>query len=231
MLATTNAARADTATVTAYRQPRASAAHCRLTVLTLRAWARARLWQAGDLDLHGAVDMLQAAAVRDGLVANVGQDRVQEIMAAAFAAVRDNLFKFEDIEAKPTFAEDASSAPGWRDAAVDYHKDSGVRVSVTSYTADELTRLRELMADNVMLERAWHEIKRPTDRAAASTVEALMLALRERGAAALAEPECQKRLANISTAQMRDVLARLMALRPSYPAIDDELLFLLGKQL
>ena len=101
----------------------------------------------------------------------------------------------------------------------------------TSYTADELTRLRELMADNVMLERAWHEIKRPTDRAAASTVEALMLALRERGAAALAEPECQKRLANISTAQMRDVLARLMALRPSYPAIDDELLFLLGKQL
>ena len=30
---------------------------------------------------------------------------------------------------------------------------------------------------------------------------------------------------------MRDVLARLMALRPSYPAIDDELLILLGKQL
>src|SRR6185503_2763364 len=157
MLATTNAARADTATVTAYRQPRASAAHCRLTVLTLRAWARARLWQAGDLDLHGAIDMLQAAAVRDGLVANVGQDRVQEIMAAAFAAVRDNLFKFEDIEAEPTFADDARSAPGWRDAG-DYHKDRGTRVSVTSYTADDLARLRELMADNVTVERAWAEV-------------------------------------------------------------------------
>ena len=96
-----------------------------------------------------------------------------------------------------------------------------------------LAHLRQLMADNVTLERAWAEIKRAHfhGRAAESTVEALMLALRERGAAALAEPECQKRLANISTAQMRDVLARLMALRPSYPAIDDELLFLLGKQL
>ena len=129
------------------------------------------------------------------------------------------------------FADDPWSAPGWHEAAVEYHKDRGVRVSVTSYTADELARLRELMADNVTLERAWHEINHPADRAAASTVEALMFALRERGAAALAEPECQKRLADMSTAQMRDILARLMALRPSYPAIDDELLFLLGKQL
>ena len=131
------------------------------------------LWQAGGLDLHKAVDMLQAASVRDGLVAKVGQDRVQEIMAAAFAAVRDNLLTFEDIEAEPTFADDASSAPGWRDAAVNYHKDRGARVSVTSYTADELARLRELMADNVTLERAWHEINHPADRAAASTFEAL----------------------------------------------------------
>ena len=61
-----------------------------LIVLTLRAWARARLWQASDLDLHDAVDILQAAAIRDGLVAKPGQDRVQEIMAAAFAAVRDD---------------------------------------------------------------------------------------------------------------------------------------------
>jgi hypothetical protein len=224
-------ARAETATETVCPQPPVSVAHCPLIVLTSRALARATLWQAGDLDLHEAVDMLQAAAVRDGLVAKLGQDRVQEMMAAAFAAVRDDLLKFEDIEAELTFADGAQSEPGWRDAAVDYHKDRSVRVSVTSYTADQLARLRELMADNVTLERAWHEINHPADRAAASTVEALMLALRERGAAALAEPEYQKRLADMSTAQMRDVLARLMALRPSYPAIDDELLFLLGKQL
>jgi hypothetical protein len=217
-------------TETVCRQPLVSVAHCPLIVLTLRAWARATLWQAGDLDLHEAADMLQAAAVHDGLVAKVGQDRVQEILAAAFAAVRDTLLKFEHIKTEPSFADNGLSAPGRRDAAVG-HKDRRFRVSVTSYTVNELARLRELQADNVTLERAWHEINRLTDRATASTIEALMLALRERGAAALAEPDRQKLLANVSTAQMRDILARLMAFRPSYPAIDDELLFLLGKQL
>jgi hypothetical protein len=216
---------------TARRRPRAAGARRPLPAFQLGAWARARLWQAGELDLHGAVDTLQAAAVRDGILAKFGQDRVQEIMAAAFAAVRDDLLKFDDIESEPTFADDAWSAPSWHDAAVDYHQDRGDRVSVIAYTADELARLRGLMADNVTLERAWHEINHPTDRAAASTVEALMLALRERGAAALAEPDCQRRLADMSTAQVRDILARLMALRPAYPAIDDELLFLLGEQL
>src|SRR5262249_33415374 len=90
---------------------------------------------------RGGVVDTQAAAVRDGLVAKLGQDRVQEIIAAAFTAVRDDLFKFEDIEAEPTFADDAWSAPGWCDAAVDYHKDRGDRVSVRPYTADELARL------------------------------------------------------------------------------------------
>jgi hypothetical protein len=216
---------------TACGQPLVTAAHCPLMVFTFLAWARARLWQAGEFELHEAVDTLQAAVVRHGVVAKFGQDRVQEIMAAAFAAVRDDLLKFEDIESEPSLADDAWSAPGWRDAAIDYHKHRGNRVSVIAYTADELARLRGLMADNVTLERAWHEINRPTDCAAASTVEALMLALRERGAAALAEPDCQRRLADMSTAQVRDILARLMALRPAYPAIDDELLFLLGEQL
>ena len=191
----------------------ASAAYGPLIVLTLRAWARARLWQASDLDLHEAVDILQAAAVRDGLVAKLGQDRVQEIMAAAFAAVRDDPLKFEDIKTEPTFADNASSAPGWRDAAVDYHKDRGVRVSVTSYTADELARLRELMADNVTLERAWHEIKRPTDRAAASTVEALVFALR-RGLDAIEHPDNQQRLSKLNDPQMCEVAARLQKFMP-----------------
>jgi hypothetical protein len=61
--------------------PLAQAARWPLAVLQLRAWARARLWQADELDLHKAVDTLQAAAVRDGLVAKLGQDRVQEIMS------------------------------------------------------------------------------------------------------------------------------------------------------
>ena len=53
--------------------------------------ARARLWQAGEFDLHEAVDFLQRWAVRNKLVRAYGQDAVQAIMARAFAEVRDDL--------------------------------------------------------------------------------------------------------------------------------------------
>ena len=54
-----------------------------------RAEARAYLWSIGDLGLHEAVDVLQADAERDGLVECIGQDGVQEIIAAAFRSFRD----------------------------------------------------------------------------------------------------------------------------------------------
>jgi hypothetical protein len=53
------------------------------------AEARAYLWSIGDLDLHEAVDVLQADAERDGLVERIGQDGVQEIIAAAFRSFRE----------------------------------------------------------------------------------------------------------------------------------------------
>ena len=64
-----------------------------------------------------------------------------------------------------------------------------------------------------------------------STVEALMFSLRQRGAAALAERDCRSRLAELSTAQIRNVIERLIVARPRFPVIDDELLFLLSEQL
>jgi hypothetical protein len=59
-----------------------------LAVFVARAEARAMLWAAGELDLHTAVDELWAAAVRDGLVGKLGADRVQQLLADSFAAVR-----------------------------------------------------------------------------------------------------------------------------------------------
>jgi hypothetical protein len=59
-----------------------------LAVFIARAEARALLWQAGEMDLHEAVDELQATAERDGLVAEIGQDAVQEIITRAFKAVQ-----------------------------------------------------------------------------------------------------------------------------------------------
>ena len=159
-----------------------------LTVFTARCQAKALLWQAGEIDLHDAIDELQGAAVRDGLVAELGQDEVQRPMADAFTA-NPSLF---DVELSSAFI-------------------------------DEIERVCYEVNAQAAGERH--------NRAAASTVEALMLALRSRGAAALAEPETRRRLADLSSAQVREILARLLALRPDYPVIDDELLFLIGEQL
>ena len=61
-----------------------------LKVFIVRAEARALLWQAGEFDLHQAVDELQAADERDGLVTLLGQDGVQRLMAEAFRKVRED---------------------------------------------------------------------------------------------------------------------------------------------
>jgi hypothetical protein len=57
-------------------------------IFIARAEARAALFAAGELDLHEAVDGLQAAGVASGLVVSIGQDAVQAIMAAAFREAR-----------------------------------------------------------------------------------------------------------------------------------------------
>lgn len=55
-----------------------------LEVFLARAEARAHLVANGLYELQEAVDTLQAAAERDGLVAKYGQDEIQQIMAEAF---------------------------------------------------------------------------------------------------------------------------------------------------
>jgi hypothetical protein len=50
--------------------------------------ARATLYAAGELGLQEAVDSLQEWAVKNGLVSAIGQDAVQQLIAAVFMAVR-----------------------------------------------------------------------------------------------------------------------------------------------
>ena len=60
-----------------------------LDVLELRAWARAYLWSIGEINtIPTALDPLQDFAERSGLVEELGQDRVQQILADAFAPFR-----------------------------------------------------------------------------------------------------------------------------------------------
>ena len=59
-----------------------------LAVFRLRAWARGYLWTVFELDLHEAVDVLQAEAECNGLVSRMGADGVQAILADAFHEFR-----------------------------------------------------------------------------------------------------------------------------------------------
>ena len=52
----------------------------------------------------------------------------------------------------------AWDAPSWRQAAVEYHRDRPGRLAV-EIEPKRLARLRHLMADDVSLERAWHELR------------------------------------------------------------------------
>jgi hypothetical protein len=52
-----------------------------LDVFWARCEARAHLYAVGELELHDAVNVLQEHAVRHGLVAEIGEDAVQAIIA------------------------------------------------------------------------------------------------------------------------------------------------------
>jgi hypothetical protein len=60
-----------------------------LDCFVARADARAFLWAIGEYDLPEAVDALQAAAARDGLIDRISQDAVQTIIADAFRPYRE----------------------------------------------------------------------------------------------------------------------------------------------
>jgi hypothetical protein len=221
-----------------------------LGVFVARAEARVILWTAGEISLHEAVDELWAAAVRNGLVAKLGADKGQQLLADIFAKVRSPDECKPEIPARGVealiaglklCADTQRHLAEWESRKAQPAEGLSSTFAAACRKADEkqrrkppdprLEKLRRLLDDDVSLERAWEELNKPTDHAAASTVEALMFSLRERGVAALAEAETRRRLAALSTTQVQVILARLMALRPTYPAIDDELLFLLGEQL
>lgn len=126
-------------------------------VFALRAEALARLYADSEIDFHTTVDELQQSAEANGLVAAIGQDAVQAIMSEAFAAVRDDLPTSDEPMA---FADEAWSAPGWREAAIEYHQDRAGRTLVVELEPERLARARRLMANNISLERAYAELNK-----------------------------------------------------------------------
>jgi uncharacterized protein YjiS (DUF1127 family) len=76
------------------------------------------------------------------------------------------------------------------------------------------------------LDTAWGQLNDPRrfERAAQSTVEALVFELRENGAAQLEKANCRRRLSELSDEQLREVIGRLMAMQPQYLKINDALI-------
>jgi hypothetical protein len=94
----------------------------------------------------------------------------------------------------------------------DRRKDRGARPHYTGAQANPAAHIPHDRGD-VSLDELWELYSRecPTPQA---TIEALMLGLRERGVAALNEPDTQRRLADLSKGQLVEVATRLQKLKP-----------------
>jgi hypothetical protein len=125
-------------------------------------------------------------------------------------------------------ASDAWSDPGWGEAAADHHRSRGKRLLIVETKPERLTHLRQLLMDTVSLERAWYELNRG-DCAAPATVESLFYELRTNGLAAFEQPNCRRRLAELSAEQLRELMAALIRVRPRCAAVSDELLIALDR--
>jgi hypothetical protein len=111
-------------------------------------------------------------------------------------------------------AVDGWDGPGWREAAIEYHKQRGGRAAAVEIEPDRLARLHRLMERNVHLDRAWAELNnldgRPTPQV---TVEAIMYCVRERGLDALKEPANLERLSRCDAAALIQIDQRITKLR------------------
>ena len=97
---------------------------------------------------------------------------------------------------------------------------------------EDLTRLQRLIGSSVSLERAWDEINRAAreryNQAPEHTYKAVQYELRNHGLAQLKQAKCQRRLNELSPAQIKELIASLQRCRSQYPKISDELLTTLG---
>jgi hypothetical protein len=158
----------------------------------------ASLWFNGELTLHDAVDVLWHDAIRDGLVDRLGPDRVQQLLSDAFAPLRDDLPRHEDVDGPNAespqtdqLSEDENQVgnPNLESAADDYDglpstfarrcreaDEKQARKPVDPRTA----RARQLLDDDVSLDSAWDKIHadRLHGRVAAATLKAAEYLLR-----------------------------------------------------
>jgi hypothetical protein len=115
----------------------ATANNALIEAFALRCWSRDRLYAEGELDLHDAVDVLQEFAGTSGLVATIGQDEVQAIMADAFRPIRQREWQLEDAEQA---APKRNTPPTTIEALMYSLRESGLECLGEVGTSDRLRR-------------------------------------------------------------------------------------------
>jgi hypothetical protein len=136
----------------------------------------------------------------------------------------------EDVDEQNTHGGDCRPDPGWREAARPYHIVPESRVVVTEIEPERLARLRRLMSNDVSLYHTWRQLNDRGDQPAPQvTLDALIYELRTDGIAALRNPSCRRRLADLSNGQLCELIAALIRARAKYPAISDDLLLALDE--
>jgi hypothetical protein len=100
-------------------------------------------------------------------------------------------------------------ATPWREAAVEYHRDRPGRLAV-EIEPKRLARLHGLMADDVSVNRVWHELNDVGNRSTPkATIDAVWGAICERGMSALAEPRIADRIASFDEAARSELDRRI----------------------
>jgi hypothetical protein len=120
------------------------------------------------------------------------------------APARNYFLQSDPIDWKQVALE-AWLAPSWREAAIDYDKG---RHAIVAIEPKRLARLCRLMVDDVSLDRAWHELQRnhPTPK---STIDAVVMAVRERGLKAFDEPNTARHLAACNRNARSEITRRI----------------------
>jgi hypothetical protein len=84
------------------------------------------------------------------------------------------------------------------------------------------------MSDSTSLDYAWDELNRLAreryNEAPKATFDAVLFELRTYGLPQLSKSNCQRRLADLSIAQLKNLMAGLQQRRSQYPNVSDELL-------
>jgi hypothetical protein len=203
-----------------------------IAAFTTRAEALARLYAAGEIDLHTAVDKAWQSAEAYGLllpIGGIGADEVERHIAAIFAAVPSVVVNAAGTDATAENEKPSDQYEGLESTFAALCRAADEKQSCEP-TDPRTERARALLADDDVSDvGAYAELNAAhvDGRAADSTVEALMFSFRA-GINAIGHAETLRRLSQLDDAQIREVAVRVQKFKahiaPAWTPQDVEVL-------